>query len=261
MIVKCKICDSPMNPIFTGKILKKYFIQYFNCPLCQYVCSEEPYWLDEAYEKSINVTDTGILWRNIRLSKISSCILFFFFNKNIKCLDYGGGYGILTRLMRDIGFDYYWSDPFTQNIFAQGFEYNGDLKDIEVITSFENFEHFPNPIENIDKIFTISKNILFSTELLPEPIPKPEEWWYYGLDHGQHVSFYSKKTIHTIAKKYGVYYYSYGNLHFLTHKKINKLLWLLVCKFSINILFPIVCIKMKSKTILDMRYLIEKMGG
>jgi len=260
MIIKCKICNSSMNPIFTGKILKKYSIQYYNCPSCQYVCTEEPYWLDEAYEKSINVTDTGILLRNLHLSKISSCILFIFFKKNCKCLDYGGGYGIFTRLMRDIGFDYYWSDPFTQNMFAQGFEYKGDFKDIEVITSFENFEHFHDPIENIDKIFTISKNIIFSTELLPDPIPKPEEWWYYGLEHGQHISFYSRKTIQAIAKKYGIYYYSSGNLHFFTHKKINKMLWLLVCKFSIHIVFPLVCLKMKSKTFSDMRYLIGKMG-
>ncbi len=43
-------------------------------------------------------------------------------------LDYAGGYGVFTRLMRDIGFDFYWHDPYTQNLFANGFE-----KDIKLI--------------------------------------------------------------------------------------------------------------------------------
>jgi len=255
----CNICKTTMIPVFTGKILEKYTVQYFACPDCGYICTENPFWLNEAYKKPINITDTGILGRNIFLSKITACVLFIFFNKKIKCLDYGGGYGILTRLMRDIGFDYYWYDPFARNLFAQGFEYKRNSREIDVITSFENFEHFSNPVENIDRIFSISKNILFTTELLPEPVPKLEQWWYYGLEHGQHVSFYSKETLQTIAKKYGIYYYSFGNFHFFTPKKINKLLWLVVCKFSINFIFPIICLKMKSKTVTDMIYLVETM--
>jgi len=49
--------------------------------------------------------------RNISSSKITAVILFFLFKKFGKFLDFGGGYGIFTRLMRDIGFDFYWYDP------------------------------------------------------------------------------------------------------------------------------------------------------
>jgi hypothetical protein len=28
--------------------------------------------------------------------------------------------------MRDAGFDFYWNDPYAENIFAKSFEYNGE---------------------------------------------------------------------------------------------------------------------------------------
>jgi hypothetical protein len=251
----CNICGSPMDPIFSGKILKKYTIQYFQCKNCEYLCTEDPYWLPEAYKNSINVTDTGIISRNIYASKIVSCVVFLFLRRDQKGLDYGGGYGILTRMMRDIGFDFYWWDPHTQNLFAQGFEYPRNGHDIEVITAFENLEHFYNPIQDLEKMLSISHNVIFTTEIIPNPVPKPDDWWYYGQEHGQHISFYSNQTLQTIAEKFGVQVYSYNNLHFFTDKKINKTLWILVCKFGIRFLYPLVRIKMKSKTVEDMHFL------
>jgi hypothetical protein len=253
----CTICGSPMDPVFSGKILKKYTAQYFQCKKCEYLCTENPYWLEEAYKNPINVTDTGIIARNISASKIVACIVFLFFKTDQKGLDYGGGYGILTRLMRDIGFDFYWWDPHTKNLFAQGFEYPHQCRDIGVITAFENFEHFLNPMEDLEKIFSISHNVIFSTEMIPDPVPKPGEWWYYGSEHGQHISFYSPHTLQTIAEKFGVQVYSYRDIHFFTEKKINKTFWKFVCKFGIRLLFPFILVKMKSRTIEDMHFLID----
>ena len=39
-------------------------------------------------------------------------------------LDIGGGTGLLTRLLRDVGFEAQWSDEYCDNIFAQGFTYD-----------------------------------------------------------------------------------------------------------------------------------------
>ena len=94
--MKCKICGNPMSWIFNGKILEKYEIAYFSCSNCNFVCTEEPYWLAEAYSEPINITDTGLIGRNINLSKIVSILCFSFF-KNKKFLDYGAGYGILVE--------------------------------------------------------------------------------------------------------------------------------------------------------------------
>ncbi|PKP48056.1 MAG: hypothetical protein CVT92_16445 [Bacteroidetes bacterium HGW-Bacteroidetes-1] len=81
---------------------------------------------------------------------------------------------------------------------------------------------FVSPIDEIEALLKISKNIIFSTELLPNPIPKPEDWWYYGLDHGQHISFYSLNTFKFIAKKYNLNYANLNGLHVLTQRKISN---------------------------------------
>lgn len=217
---KCKICDSTSNFIFDSIILKKYKIKYYLCPNCGFLQTEEPFWLEESYQEAINSSDTGILQRNYNFSKIVAVLIYYLFDKNSKFLDYAGGYGIFTRLMRDIGFDFYWSDKYAKNLLSQGFEDNKSNK-YTLITCFECFEHFKSPLEEIENILKISKNLVFSTSLVHEDIPTPDKWFYYGLDHGQHISFYQKKTLQYIAQKYNLYYHSFnGELHIFTENPI-----------------------------------------
>lgn len=249
--MKCKICNVESNLIFTEKILNKYDVQYFYCENCGFLQTEEAYWLEETYKESINVSDTGIMSRNLNLAKHTTNIISIFFNKNAKFLDFAGGYGIFTRLMRDIGLDFYWNDKFSQNLVARGFEYKSNDK-YDLLTSFESFEHFDNPIVEIENMLNISKNILFSTELFKGNPPPTSEWGYYGLNHGQHISFYSLKTLKFIANKYNLYLYSNGKtLHLLTEKKLNSFLFKLVLKLNKFGLFGFTKRLHQSKTLSD----------
>jgi hypothetical protein len=65
---------------------------------------------------------------NIYLSKITTLVLYFFFDKNNKFLDFIDRYGIFTKLMINIGFDFYWSDKYSNNLASRGFEYNQNNK-------------------------------------------------------------------------------------------------------------------------------------
>ena len=248
----CKICNSNAKQVFNSKILKKYDVKYFKCDNCGYLFTEEPFWLEEAYSRSINLSDTGLLDRNIYFSKVLSVLIYFYFNKNGIFLDYAGGYGVFTRLMRDIGFDFYWHDPYTQNLFANGFE--KDIKPdsrFELITAFEVFEHLVNPKEEISKMLRLSDTIVFSTELLPREIPEPKDWWYYGFNHGQHISFYSEKTLRALANQLKLNYYNVNGIHILTEKKFNNTLLVLIKKFRNFGLYQIVKKISKSKTFSD----------
>lgn len=251
----CKICNNKTVFVFNAKIINKYIINYCQCESCDFVQTEKTYWLEEAYQNPMNYSDTGIMYRNEKFSKITTSLIFLFFNTKGKFLDYAGGYGVFTRMMRDVGFDYYWNDPYTKNLLARGFEQKSN-DSYELLTTFECFEHLDNPMEEIEKILTLSKNLIFSTELTPIPLPKPNDWWYYGLEHGQHIAFYSKKSLELIAKKFDVNYYNIGNLHLFSQNKIGvvgrnflkfkyakHLLYLMYFGFS-----PF----MKSKTMADM---------
>lgn len=224
LTTSCKICNSNSNYLFDAQILSKYVINYYKCQSCGFVQTENPYWLGEAYSSSINLVDTGLTRRNVLASKSVSTILFFCFDKKAKYLDYAAGYGMFTRLMRDVGFDFYTHDPYTPNLLARGFDYNPqDI--IELLTTFESFEHFVEPLVEIEKMLAISRNIFFSTHLIPSPTPPIDKWWYYGTEHGQHVAFYTPKALNYIANKYGLQVYTLKGYHLLTEKKIGNLIF------------------------------------
>jgi len=243
----CKICGSMSEIKFEELVLKKYTVKYYQCTNCSFLFTESPFWIEEAYNNPINLSDTGILTRNLYFAKLVSVLIYFFFNKNNKFLDYAGGYGIFTRLMRDIGFDFYWKDEYCENVLAKGFEFDTtEDKKFEAVTAFEVFEHFSEPLNEIDKILKFSDTIIFSTEILPDKIPGTD-WWYYGFDHGQHLSFYSKPSLKSIAHKFGLCFYSFDSVHILTKRKIKPFLIKLVLTLRKIGLFSFVKLRMKSK--------------
>jgi hypothetical protein len=161
--------------------------------------------------------------RNILFAKRTSAILFFYFQKNGLFADLGGGTGLLVRLMRDYGFDFFWEDPYTNNIFARGFEYDKNKhRPIELVTSFECFEHFVDPLKEIENLLSISTSILFSTVPFISGTPDPETWDYYSFWSGQHISLYSLSSLAFIAKKYNLHLYTNRkSFHLLTPKTLN----------------------------------------
>lgn len=253
MTNKCPICGDKRDAIFNAIILNKYSISYWICDKCGLLQTEEPYWLDEAYNNAISDTDTGLVARNISISKKLACIIFFLFPKEEKYLDIAGGYGMLTRLMRDIGFDFYWSDKYCENILAKGFETSSSNKYFSGITAFEVLEHIYNPVEFIQKSLNDANTstIIFSTELYQENLLEPSEWWYLALESGQHISFYQSKTLKFIANKLSLNVYSFKNIHIITDKRILKIIWIILVGHISDILYELVKMIMKSKTIAD----------
>lgn len=231
----CKICSGKTDQVFRSSVLGKYDVSYARCGHCGFLQAENPFWLHEAYVNPINKEDTGYVSRNIILARKSFLFLTTFFGRHDHFLDYAGGYGIFVRLMRDMGLDFYWEDKYTKNLFAQGFEY--DRQEISAITCFECFEHFLDPIAEIGKMLEISKNIFFSTSLYDVNKNKgiPDlSWPYYGFSHGQHISFYSLKTLQYLADKYKLNLYSNGrDLHFFSDRKVGRLHFKIALKLGI----------------------------
>jgi 2-polyprenyl-3-methyl-5-hydroxy-6-metoxy-1,4-benzoquinol methylase len=219
-LMLCNICRSSAAPLSKARILGRHDIQYYVCSACGFIQTEQPYWLDEAYADSIARSDIGLIGRNIKVSNITSIVIRSFYDSDKKFLDYGGGNGMFVRMMRDKGFDFYWSDKFTANQFATGFE-AGEDETYELLTAFEVFEHLTEPLVEVEKMLSYSRNILFSTNLIPANRPAPQDWWYYTLDTGQHVSLYSKQALIVLAHKFGLNYYSNGvSIHLFTERRL-----------------------------------------
>ena len=245
----CRVCKMKVEALFSTVLLQKHPTQYFQCLNCGYVQTEEPYWMEEAYKASINDSDTGMMMRSFWHRNIAATLIYFLFNQKGQFLDYGGGYGVFVRLMRDVGYDFYWQDKHTENLFAKGFEFPVSEKlTIELLTCFEAFEHFVEPVTELENLLSISRNILLSTEFIPEPTPPPGEWWYYGVEHGQHIGFFQKKTFEYLAEKHNLHFYTNGqNIHLLTEKRLLPSSFKWVTKAS-KYMTPLIQRRMQSLT-------------
>lgn len=221
----CKICGSKREKIFTKKILGKYDTSYFKCLNCGFIQTEKPYWLKESYSSAITSVDVSLVNRNIMYSNVVEDIIYEYFDPRKRFLDFAGGYGMFTRIMRDKGFDFYRSDKYCENLFAKYFDIN-DLSEkdrkFELVTAFEFMEHIEDPCQELRHIFSMANSFLFATELIPSK--NIDDWWYLGTEHGQHISFYTKTSLEKIAQKYDKNFYTNGSaLHVITNKENFKL--------------------------------------
>lgn len=259
----CSVCGAEMVARFSAHVLKRYEVNYYYCPVCGLLQTEEPCWLGEAYSAAISDADTGLVARNISISRKLSCVLYFLFSKDGKYVDVAGGYGLLTRLMRDFGFDFYWSDKYCENLLARGFESIKTLRPFTAITSFEVLEHIHDPLPFIKESLSESgtKTIIFSTVLYEGAPPRPDEWWYYSFNTGQHISFYQKKTFRYIADSMGLHFHTNGGIHMLTDKVVNPFVYkILTGRFSSMLISRIVNFYMQSKTFSDHVSIIQSGG-
>jgi len=202
---RCPIDGAAMKPVFTATIRNRYSVQYYSCTACAYVQTEEPYWLEEAYNDPIADTDTGIMERNIHNAVRISAVLKLLNLDQEPLLDLAGGYGILTRLLRDVGFDCKWSDKFCDNLLARRFEASPDDR-ATALCALEVLEHVVNPLEFLRDAIARhgARFLLFSTEEF-KSLPDPD-WWYYSRETGQHISFYSLLSLKSLARQLGWHY-------------------------------------------------------
>lgn len=220
----CRLCGQSLADHLYSAQTKWGRIYLYKCSKCFYVQTQRPTWLLDAYAEPINISDTGIMTRNASNLDIVIATLAFLGILNERVVDFAGGYGILVRMLRDKGIDAYWNDPFATNLLSKGFEFSGGYAGL--VTAFEAFEHFANPLEEAKKMANIAPNILFSTLLIPDPVPPLDKWWYYGLEHGQHIGFFSINSLEYLAKSLGLFLTTDGDsLHLLTKKKISFSKW------------------------------------
>jgi len=251
----CRCCGSSTNFSQSGQLIG-YEVSYFECPDCGYVQTEDPYWLEQAYSMAINGSDTGIMDRNNLNARIVLAILMLMGKLNGTVVDCAGGYGILVRLLRDYGVNALWSDRYCENLLARGFERQAESADL--VTAFEAFEHFVNPGEELDRLLAIAPNVLLSTQLIAKPAPVQSDWWYYGKDHGQHIGFFTLKTLQRLAEERGKHLISNGtSYHLISSKPVSRNMWLAHVKLNRFMPF-VVGRKLKSKIWSDFQYMSEK---
>lgn len=179
-------------------------IYYFLCDNCGFCFSPEIYkWSIDDFETKIYNSDYIIVdpdYVDVRPRQNSVNLTNMFANHKsmIRHLDYGGGEGLLSRLLREQGFDSTSFDPFVDKHIT-----SEKLGKFNLITAFEVFEHAPSVGElkkNLSSLLADDGIILFSTLLSNERIKRHERltWWYASPRNG-HISLYSRKSLAIVA--------------------------------------------------------------
>lgn len=235
----CSICSANAPAYCSARVLGKYEVQYYRCDQCQFIFTESPYWLNEAYNSAITRLDIGLVQRNQLMTPVVKAVINKWFNPRGRFIDYGGGYGMLVRMMRDEGFDFYRQDIHCENLYAESF----DITDIppfraDLLTAFEVFEHLVDPVAELEKMLALSDTILFSTTIQPTSNVSPESWWYFIPETGQHISLYSRSSLQALADRFELNYSWKGmDIHLFSRRRISNQLFKVMMHPRINRLY------------------------
>ncbi|MFD9563824.1 methyltransferase domain-containing protein [Streptomyces sp. NPDC059994] len=219
MTASCGICRGTTRVTHRGTVLGRHEATYRMCDACAHWFVDEPHWLDEAYSQAVAAIDTGVVQRNLYLYPRLASVLVRMFGAGGVYVDYGAGYGLLVRLLRDVGLDVYWQDAHCENLFARGFEWDGSLRGAAAaVTAVEVMEHVTDPLAFVDSCLreTGAHSFVFTQHL--HDLSADPSWWYLAPEAGQHISFYAPRTMRVLAERLGMTYHAAGTLHLLTKR-------------------------------------------
>lgn len=263
--VACPICSGVMEACFTAQVIGKYPAQYEVCNECGFLRAHEPHWLDEAYSSAIVAADTGLVMRNISLACKLAGVLYWVEGERGegRYLDAAGGYGMLTRLMRDLGFDFYWADKYCANLLAPGFEYSPTLGPCSTVTAMEVFEHLTDPVSFIEETLAFSgaQTMVFSTVLYEGKPPQPDAWWYYAFATGQHIGFFQRRTLEVLGARLGLQFATANGIHVFSRAAVNERLLRAATGRWVSRVAPWwIRRRLGSKTISDHELMLQRVG-
>jgi hypothetical protein len=213
----CPLCSGRLEEFGEGEVLGSRAVTFVRCTGCKSVLLPEPDWLDAAYSDAISPLDVGLLERCIQLANVTTAIITSQRLRHGRFLDFAGGYGTLTRLMRDRGYDFRHDDPYCENLFAPGLAGSTD-DHYDLVTAFEVLEHLSDPVETLAAPAAASDLFLVTTQVLPDPPPLPGQWAYYAEETGQHITFYTVAGLAALAERLGMRVATAGHLVHLFHR-------------------------------------------
>lgn len=192
-------------------------VTYYRCANCGYCfCPEICAWsMDEFAERIYNEQyldiDPDYVGRRPRSNGDVLATMFAGLPPTVAHLDYGGGNGFMSRVLREYGWNSSSYDAFVE----RGSSIEG-LGKFDLITAFEVFEHVPDPNGLMRDITFLLKEdgiLLFTTMVSDASIPGDGTlgWWYAAPRNG-HISLFSRRSLATLANRYGFKFGSFSDL-------------------------------------------------
>jgi 2-polyprenyl-6-hydroxyphenyl methylase/3-demethylubiquinone-9 3-methyltransferase len=218
----CKCCGEPA-PRFGAAPFGDGTVDYFRCRGCGFLFSD---FLDdwplerlkrEIYNDAYIHYDPEFAGQRPERTAVLLDTLLGAHKQSIRVLDYGGGDGQLTRLLRARGFaDVQSTDPF-----------HGDAPPpsgrFDVIVCIEVFEHLVAPdavLAAAAALLAPQGVLIFSTKLQPYDIGQCGTGWWYLAPRNGHISLHSRASLEILARRHG---YAFGSFNVGVHMAWREL--------------------------------------
>lgn len=183
-------------------------VEYFYCPSCGFCFAPGMYiWSIEDFKSKVYNADYALIdpeYVELRPTRFADMIdqLFGAQKNRLAHLDYGGGNGRLSEVLRERGWRTLSYDPLIDA--SVGVH---SLGRFELVTVFEVFEHVPDMhalMANLDAVLAPNGLIFLSTLLSDHAINPhgPLDWWYAAPRNG-HVSLYSTLSLDMLFGQHG----------------------------------------------------------
>lgn len=137
-------------------------------------------------------------------------------------LDFGGGNGLTTELLRRRGWRFDSYDPFGASTVSAS-----NLRAYNVASAFEVFEHLTDPMGTIANILQMMSSddalLIIGTGATDGRVDAARRlsWWYAGPRNG-HVSLYSRKSLAEMAARFDLHFLSLsGGTHFMSRRRLR----------------------------------------
>jgi hypothetical protein len=222
----CRFCEGECAEYSSATIFSHKGV-YFKCGVCGSLQVSNPFWLADAHTDGVHNSDVGLVQRSINVSRLIGTVLALNGHIGSNGIDWGGGTGLLTRLLRDQGFQCLSYDKYASQQLASGFI----ASDFELqskktfVTTIECIEHLEDPIGTLTQVVSNADLFIFTVEVLPAPTPNPASerpWFYFEPSAGQHITFPSKVGLDLYCKKLGFNFYTkIESLHIFSREKIR----------------------------------------
>ena len=217
--MKCPVCKDKNVKLWTridknASCLRKHSkdfvrsgetVEYLRCDSCGHIYCPDMIRMPKSVIAKIYGPDYSIYDPDMVRDRPVRCYElltgFFFPNLPDSHLDYGSGYGLLTELLRDNGWNSKSYDPFLSAEEKPEGQYS-------VVSAFEVAEHSQHPRELFNELSKLTKTILILSTRRNNNQDK--SWWYVSPKNG-HINIYSEKSLNLCLRLAGFLEITYND--------------------------------------------------
>lgn len=227
--MECICRSTKFNEISKYSRLLGEKVDYRECKLCGLIVAPNSinYDLSKIYNETyFSNMDSGWKGRAELVLKFVNSLNHGLNLKKMKICDFGAGNGYFTKSLIDSGYNVCAYEPFLgNNLYLDKMYYINEPFEADVLIMVEVFEHFTNPLKEIEEIlikFNYPKILIFTTQLRENAKENIDDWWYLNPDAG-HFTLWSKKSLVRLGELEGYNLVSFSDfMHILCKKQSKK---------------------------------------